>query len=166
MTGAEPRRPVPGEDLWRYQIRDTIGRFGHRNWILVADSAYPLQTAPGVTLVATGQPHEVVLEVVFDALATAEHVRANVYLDAELEHIPDDHAPGIEQLRAALTSLAPEAERVPHEERIARVGEAGREFQVLLVKTTCTLPYTTVFCELDCAYWDAGREAALRSAMG
>ena len=42
---------------------------------------------------------------------------------------------------------------------------AGRAFRVLLLKTTLALPYTSVFVELDCGYWSAEAEAALRAAI-
>jgi hypothetical protein len=55
---------------------------------------------------------------------------------------------------------------LPHEQLIAKVNEAASAFQVVIVKTNTTLPYTSVFLELDCAYWDDEREALLRAAMG
>ena len=48
---------------------------------------------------------------------------------------------------------------------IARVAEAAGDFEVLVLKTIAIVPYTTVFLELDCAYWDADREAALRRRL-
>jgi hypothetical protein len=38
-------------------------------------------------------------------------------------------------------------------------------FRVLIVKTNMTIPYTSVFLELDCAYWNADAEKRLRSAI-
>ncbi len=31
---------------WKAKLSADITKFGHRNWIVVADSAYPLQTSP------------------------------------------------------------------------------------------------------------------------
>jgi hypothetical protein len=35
----------------------------------------------------------------------------------------------------------------------------------LIVKTDMTIPYTSVFFELDCGYWNAGAEERLRQAI-
>ena len=42
---------------------------------------------------------------------------------------------------------------------------AGATFRVLIIKTDMTLPYTSVFCELDCGYWSAAAEQRLREAL-
>jgi hypothetical protein len=54
---------------------------------------------------------------------------------------------------------------VPHEELIGKLDEAAKTFRVLILKTNLTLPYTSVFLELDCGYWDAGSEERLRQAI-
>ena len=43
--------------------------------------------------------------------------------------------------------------------------EAGKTFKVLLIKTTLTKPYTSVFFQLECGYWNAEAEKSLRDAM-
>jgi hypothetical protein len=42
---------------------------------------------------------------------------------------------------------------------------SAEKFHVLILKTNMTLPYTSVFIELDCGYWSAEAEARLRGAM-
>ena len=77
-------------------------------------------------------------------------------------------APGADAVRAglreALADLAPEP--VLHAELIARLGSVAQAFSVLVIKTTGTVPYSSVFVELDCGYWSAESEAALRARMG
>lgn len=36
---------------WKKELKTQLPLLGHRNWIVVADSAYPLQTAPGIKTV-------------------------------------------------------------------------------------------------------------------
>ncbi len=50
------------------------------------------------------------------------------------------------------------------EELIGKLDEAGKTFHVLLLKTNLCLPYTSVFLQLDCAYWNADAEKRLRAA--
>ncbi|NUQ00474.1 MAG: hypothetical protein HUU35_11535 [Armatimonadetes bacterium] len=148
---------------WRLELTERLGALGHRNWILVADSAYPEQTDPGLELLVTGAEQTVVLQEVVDALATASHLQPKVYVDSELAYVRDAAAPGVEAFRIALAKLALAPTAVPHEELIGRVAAAAQGFTVLVLKTTSVLPYTTVFFELDCGYWDAAREEALRA---
>jgi hypothetical protein len=52
-----------------------------------------------------------------------------------------------------------------HEDIIAKLDEAGNKFKILLFKTNLTLPYTSVFFQLDCGYWDDDAEGRLRERM-
>ncbi|HID07840.1 MAG TPA: hypothetical protein EYP10_11925 [Armatimonadetes bacterium] len=152
---------------WNDQLRCLIKAFGHRNWVLVADSAYPMLASPGVITLVTDTDHIEVVRQVLDAIEASPHLRPIIHLDAELMHVAEDEAPGITTVRQQLNQLlnGKEVRRVLHEELIHRVDEAARLFQVLVLKTTLTLPYTTVFFELDCGYWDADREHALRERI-
>jgi hypothetical protein len=53
-----------------------------------------------------------------------------------------------------------------HEHLIAQVGEAGASFHVLVLKTTLTVPYSSVFLRLNCRYWSDAAEARMRAKMG
>lgn len=156
--------PGPG---WRKTLDERLRLLGHRNWIVVADSAYPWQASPGIETIDTGAGHMEVVRGVLEAIARSPHVRPVVHLDVELPFVAEEHAPGItacrEVLATALGGLA--AVSLPHEEIIARLDAAGLAFRILLLKTTLALPYTSVFVELDCAYWSAEAEAALRAAL-
>lgn len=69
------------EQNWKTTRSNQHNLLGHRNWIVVTDLAYPLQSNPG---------------------------------------------------------------------------------NAIIIKTPLTIPYTSVFLELDCAYWDASREKEIR----
>lgn len=43
--------------------------------------------------------------------------------------------------------------------------QAATDFLVIVLKTTFTLPYTSLFIQLDCAYWSAESEKKLRAAL-
>jgi len=55
--------------------------------------------------------------------------------------------------------------KLPHEHIIARLDQAAQLFRVLIIKTKLTIPYSTIFFELDCGYWNAEAEQRLRQAM-
>src|SRR5579863_7838514 len=71
-------------ETWETVLARRIPEFGHRNWIVIADSAYPAQSNPGIETIATEADHLQVLTKTIDAIARCNHVRANVLLDAEL----------------------------------------------------------------------------------
>ena len=52
-----------------------------------------------------------------------------------------------------------------HEETIATLDRAGRAFRILVLKTEMTIPYTSVFLQLECAYWNLAAESRLRAAL-
>jgi hypothetical protein len=152
---------------WEAQFEALLPLFGHRNWIVVADAAYPAQSNEGIETIVAGADQVSVLRKVLDAIAASKHVRANVYVDDELHFVPEGDAPGVanyrEQLDVLLAGFTPH--RLPHEQIIARLDQSARLFRVLMIKTGLTIPYTSVFFELDCGYWNAGAEQRLRDAI-
>ena len=80
--------------VWQTRLRRLLPEYGHRNWIVVADAAYPRQSAPGIETVCTGQDQIAVLKRVLQEIAGTPHVRAIVMLDAELDGVVETDAPG------------------------------------------------------------------------
>lgn len=166
-SAADPQtRPTGGQD-WRRVLERRLPVFGHRNWIVIADSAYPSQSRAGIETVIADEDQIEVVKAVLARLEKSRHVRPNVLLDAELAYVPETDAPGIDRYRVRLKSLLGrhKEELLPHEQIIAKLDRAAEQFNVLIIKTNLTLPYTSVFLELDCGYWDAAREKRLRQAV-
>jgi len=155
------------QESWQKTLKHQLPLLGHRNWIVIADSAYPWQTAPGIETVDTGASQLEVVRAVLDALGKVQHVRPIIYLDAEMPHVPEADAAGITAYRDALTKILGqrEVQSLAHEKIIAKLDEAGKTFHVLLLKTNLTIPYTSVFLQLDCAYWNADAEKRLRAVL-
>lgn len=152
---------------WNTQLVELLPLFGHRNWIVVADSAYPAQSSAGIDTIATGADQLAVVRHVFDVITAAAHVRANVYADRELAYVAETDAPGVESYRKDLTVAlkGAQVQYLPHEEIIAKLDQSAKVFRVLILKTEMTIPYTSVFFELDCGYWNAAAEQRLRAAL-
>lgn len=153
---------------WKTKLSNDLVRYGHRNWIVVADSAYPLQISTGIeTIVVDADQLAVVHEVIAD-LAKAKHVRAIVYTDSELSFVPEQDAKGVVAYREALAKLRSSQsahQTLPHEQILQKLDEAGKSFKILIIKTPLTIPYTSVFFQLDCGYWSSEAEERLRAAM-
>jgi hypothetical protein len=159
--------PVTQPVNWSFKVNAEMPTLGHRNWILVVDSAYPLQTSPGIETIETNQSQE---DVVRSVLTTIDHsiqVRPVIYMDAELPMVPDADAPGVSAYRDQIASILRglPINSLPHEQIISNIQEAGKAFHVLVLKTNMTIPYTSVFIRLDCKYWTADAETRLRAQM-
>jgi hypothetical protein len=156
------------QSKWQEKVKEELPLLGHRNWIVVVDSAYPLQTSPGVETIDTGTDQLAVVDYVLNTIQYSKQVRPLVHLDAELKYVPEAEAPGVDEYRKALQARLSgiPVDSVLHQTLIDRLNETGKSFHVLVLKTNMTIPYTSVFLQLDCRYWSAESEAKLRKAMG
>jgi L-fucose mutarotase/ribose pyranase (RbsD/FucU family) len=152
---------------WQNRLAQILPLMGHRNWIMIVDSAYPLQSSGGVETIETNADQVEVVKAVLKQVDSSIHVRPVVFMDAELPFVPEKDAPGATAYREeikkvfaghAITSL-------PHEQIISKVDEVGKTFHIVVLKTTMTVPYTSVFLQLNCRYWGDEAETQLRKAM-
>lgn len=168
QTAAAQQNPNGGpSEGWRARLRESMPLLGHRNWILVVDSAYPLQTSPGVETIETDGSEVDVVREVLQEVDRSIHVRPVLYMDAELPFVTENDAPGVEQYRRELRGVLGDrpVSSIAHEAALSKIDEAGKTFHVLVLKTRLAIPYTSVFIQLDCKYWSADAEARLRQAM-
>jgi hypothetical protein len=160
QTGSKPD--------WKAKVDHDLPLLGHRNWILIVDSAYPLQTSPGVETIETGAEELDVVRYVMAAIGNSIHVRPDIFMDAELPYVQEEDAPGTEAYREAIAKLldGQDIQAAPHEKLIADVDQAGNLVHVLILKTRLTIPYSSVFIRLNCKYWGNDAEERLRAKMG
>lgn len=152
---------------WDEILKDRLQLYGHRNWLVVADSAYPAQSRHGIETIIADEDQTIVLERVHAILSTCEHVTANVYTDKELMFVREEDAPGISSYREKLQSILSgyEVSSEPHETIIWKLDRVAEKFRVLLIKSNMQIPYTSVFFDLECGYWNADAEKRLRVRM-
>ena len=174
IPGVTQARTAAGDkhsdEHWLVRLNQELPLLGHRNWIAVVDSAYPLQTSVGIeTLETDGEQLDVVRKVL-SKVAQATHVRPVIFTDVELKAVPDSDAPGASYYRDQLNRMleqydTADRQSLPHEQIIARLDDAGRAFHILVLKTRMAIPYTSVFIRLDCGYWTDEQEKRLRERM-
>jgi D-ribose pyranose/furanose isomerase RbsD len=152
---------------WQTRLAQVLPLLGHRNWIMIVDSAYPLQSSAGVETLETNTDQMEVIRKVLSAIDSSIHVRPIVYMDAELPFVSEKDAPGVTAYREAIkTALAGQKiTSLPHEQIIAKVDQVGKTFHIVVLKTTMTVPYSSVFLQLNAKYWSDDAEARLRKAM-
>ena len=162
-----PASAQPSVDDWQARLNQQLPLLGHRNWILIVDSAYPLQTSPGIETIETNASQLAVTKAVLAAIDHSIHIRPVVYLDAELPYVPEQDYSGIgayrEELKRSLVGRP--VNSLLHDQILRKIDEAGKTYKILVLKTTMTTPYTSVFIQLDCRYLDDAGEQKLRQAM-
>jgi D-ribose pyranose/furanose isomerase RbsD len=152
---------------WQTRLAQVLPLLGHRNWIMIVDSAYPLQSSTGVETIETNTDQMEVIRQVLSTIDSSIHVRPIVYMDAELPYVPEKDAPGVTAYRQGIKSVLARQRitSLPHEQIIGKVDEVGKTFHIVVLKTTMTVPYTSVFLQLNCKYWSDEAEAQMRKEM-
>jgi hypothetical protein len=123
--------------------------------------------SPGVETIETGEDQLAVTRAVLWEISHTIHVRPLVFLDAELPYVPSDDYKNVNAYRDGLKKVLKPypVQSLPHAEILDKVSETAKTYKVLVLKTTMTVPYTSVFLQLDCKYLSADGEQKLRKAM-
>ena len=147
---------------WRDELKRQLPLLGHRNWLCIVDAAFPWSIAPGIEMLDTRGELGPVLAHGLQSVGEAPHLRPIVHVARELDFVA--HAQALRQeILTAIDGL--ETRRTLHSEVLATLDRVGREYRILMLKTTCVIPYTSVFLELECGYWPPEAEAEMREAM-
>ena len=152
---------------WKSEFEQQLPLLGHRNWVLVVDKAFPLQSASGMTVINTGEQLPIVLKSVMGSISKSTHVKPIVYTDLELKYISEDLSKGVDSLKTSVygTLKGFEVNTILHNDVFAKLDTASKLFKVVVLKTETTIPYSSIFIQLDCAYWDGNKETKLRNKM-
>jgi L-fucose mutarotase/ribose pyranase (RbsD/FucU family) len=157
----------PDLTSWKSELEQTLKLFGHRNWIVIADAAYPQQSNPAIETITIDASQLEAVAFVSQLIENSSHVDANIFLDKELAYVSEKNAKGIEAYKAALDQIlsGKEVTTMLHEDIIKELDASAELFNVLIIKTNLSLPYTSVFFQLECGYWNTEAEESLRNQM-
>jgi hypothetical protein len=75
MLSAISSSAQPPAASWRQTLDARLPYYGHRNWIVIADSAYPLQSGKGIETILSNEDQLETVQQVLNVLSTAKHVR-------------------------------------------------------------------------------------------
>jgi len=141
---------------WKESFEKELIMFGHRNWILVLDKAFPEQTSEGISYYYADEDLLPVLQYVLNAVDSSDHISPVLYTDLELEYLDDELIGGISDFKAERENILKDREFQPllHEKVFGMIDSNAETFRTIAIKTNCTLPYTSFFIRLDCGYWD------------
>lgn len=166
-------KPNPSEQSlakpieWKTQLKSQLSEFGHRNWILIVDKAYPSLNSLGVITIDTQDDLLNVLDYSLKQIDSATHIKPILYTDKELNYITQNQVPNIIDYRKNLLKMIGtyQPKVMLHDSVFVRIDEASKLFKVLVLKTNEVIPYSSVFLQLECKYWSAEKEQQLRKAM-
>lgn len=153
---------------WRATLGERLPYFGDGNWIVVADSAFPLHSTPGIETIVSDDSQLDTLRYLLNLLTREGHLRPVIYTDAELPRVAEEDAPGIDAFRQLLSALfeklipQPPVKVNPHFANVQTLEGTAKSLNVLVIKTKGILPYTSIFVELKPAYWPDEAEQRLR----
>jgi len=155
------------KNMWKEKFNEQLPLLGHRNWILIVDKAYPMQSADGIITINTKKDILDVLKIVLDSIKREKHTRPIIYTDKELTFMDDKLCMGVEKFQKELkhTLSGFNVNSILHDEVFSKLDKASQLFNVLVLKTECLMPYTSIFLELNCGYWPADNENTLRAKM-
>jgi D-ribose pyranose/furanose isomerase RbsD len=153
--------------VWKQQLEAQLSLLGHRNWILIVDKAFPLQTTDGVSMVYAEEDLLDVLEYTLSLIEENNHIKPIIYKDKELGFINQDLVPGIDGYKSSLEKIIGESslQVLLHDSVFVKIDEASKLFKTLVIKTNQVIPYSSVFIELDCDYWSTEKEVQLRKLI-
>lgn len=158
---------VPRQPVWKQAVTTQTAQLGYRNWIVVAEASFPAQSRVGIRQVAAEVEIPEAVDYVLTTLERTQHVSPSVFLTRELRAVENDYAPGIDPFRKHLTDSLHSYESVELDQQslLTLIADANQSFDVLVIRTTTALPYTSVFIELQPGYWDAESESRLRERI-
>jgi len=163
----KPENSMNETQNWKTEVEQTLKQFGHRNWIVIADGAYPEQSNPAIKTITIDDSQLEAIEFVSQLIEHATHVDANIFIDKELAFVPEKDASGIDKYRTNLTEIleGKPVKTMLHEDIIRELDASAKLFNVLIIKTDLAIPYTSVFFQLECGYWNVEAEKNLRQKL-
>lgn len=153
--------------LWQPQFDEQLPVLGHRNWILIVDKAFPIQNSEGVVTINTNENLLSVLKYTLSELEQSKHVKPVIFTDKELNFITPAQVANINQYRESLHHEIRNfnVQTINHDSVFTRIDEASKLFRILVLKTEEVIPYSSVFIQLDCKYWNAEKQRQLEQSM-
>ena len=158
---------VANNNDWKLVLQKELPLLGHRNWILVVDKAFPSLNAPGMEVIYADDDLLNVLKYTLNKIDSSSHVRPIIYVDKEMQFMTPKLENGVNAFSDSLKNIVDNQPMHPelHDSVFTNIQKTSELFKVLVIKTNETRAYSSVFLQLDCAYWNSEQEAQLRQAM-
>ncbi len=161
------QQTTPPAPTWLSTVDQEVQKLGSFNWIIVAEPSFPALSRSGVTTITTPVCTTEALDGVLQSLDSHSHVRPRIHLTREVAAVTEHDTPGINDYRDKLKQILDERETLTLTNNTLNllITDARKNYRILVIKTTTSLPYSSVFLELESGYWDGVSETALRKRM-
>lgn len=161
---SNPREAPPS---WGGVVSREVNALGIQNWIIIAESSFPVVSRRGVRTVVVDTEIPELVDYVVNELEKSETVTPSFSTARELPFVKNDRAPGIDEFRKLLKEAlhGHEVRQMDHRSLSLLAHSDAGKYAVLVLKTKTALPYSSVFIELDSGYWDRDSEDNLRNDM-
>lgn len=156
------------DENWEKRLSDELPLLGHRNWILVVDKAFPMPAkSEGFVIINSNEEPLKVLSKTIELISDQPHIQPLFHNDLELNYIKEDWVEGVCAYRDELSKLIDDKniKQLPHDDIFEQFSDGGSRFRTVIIKTNGLIPYSSVFIELDCGYWNSSYEEALRDSI-
>jgi len=80
---------------WKSALTETLPLMGHRNWIIIADAAFPLQSADGIKTIYCNDHQLNVVKAVMMQLKNSKHIKPGIFTDRELDFVTENQSAGV-----------------------------------------------------------------------
>lgn len=152
---------------WKVELATELPKLGHRNWLLIVDKAFPELASENIQIIETNEALLSVLNEVKTQLDSQSHVKPILYKDLELDVLNDNLSPGANKFKKDLYTIYPNNaySSILHQDVFSKMDSASKLFKILVLKSETTIPYSSIFMELDCKYWNETSENQLREMM-
>ncbi len=152
---------------WLETVDQEVQKLGSFNWIIVAEPSFPALSRSGVTTITTPVTTTEALNGVLQSIDAHSHVRPRIHLSREADAVTEQDTPGINDYRSQLKKILDERETLTLTNNALNllITDARKNYRILVIKTSTSLPYTSIFLELESGYWDGVSETALRKRM-
>jgi len=154
-------------DKWETKLAKEIPFLGHRNWILVVDKACPEMNSSGILMIDTQEGLLPVLQQTLNQIQLTTHIKPILFTDVELNYITEKQVPEIEKYKTDLFKIIPKSQTktLLHDSLFTYMSKTSELFKVIILKTDQLIPYSSVFINLDCKYWNKENERQLRDSI-
>ena len=152
---------------WGGVVSREVNALGSGNWIVIAESSFPVVSRRGVRTVVVDTEIPELVDYVVNELEKSETVTPSFSTARELPFVKNDRAPGIDEFRKLLRESlhGHEVRQMDNRSLTLLTHSDAAKYAVLVFKTKSALPYSSVFIELDSGYWDRKSEDNLRRDM-
>lgn len=157
----------PNSRDWKDPVNQQVNQLGYGNWIVVAEASFPAHSRIGARQVISDAEVPEVIDYVLKSLEQNQYLRPELYVTREMRSLENDFAPGIDYTRERIRESlhGHETTEIDQQSIITLLESANKSYDVLVIRTTTALPYTSVFIDLQPGYWDAQSEDRLRQRI-